>query len=391
MSKKDYYKILGISRDATAVDIKRAYRKLAHKYHPDVSKEADSEEKFKEIKDAYDVLKDPEKRQIYDQYGHAGFEQSHQGFGDFGGFEDIFSAFRRGGTQQTDHEETQGNFGGFEDLFRNFGAFGGQARRRKSAFNTPIKGENIHAQATLNLKEILFGTTIKLKVNLIKTCEPCKGIGADSKKDIATCKTCHGQGMVVVEQKTPIGTVRTQMNCPDCRGEGKIIMRKCSHCKGKKVYKDQETISIKIPHSLSTANTIVLRNMGHAGLNNGPKGDIYLDVHIMPHKYFRRRQNDLHLDLDVSYLDAILGGNIIVPTLDEDVVIKIPPGTKHNNRFTIPKHGFFLNAHSEKRGNLIVTVKIVTPTRLSKKENKELTAFKKESNFKVDNSEVNKF
>ncbi|WP_368486841.1 molecular chaperone DnaJ [Spiroplasma sp. DGKH1] len=373
-NKRDYYEVLGVSKNASDDEIKKAFRALAKKYHPDVSKEKDAEAKFKEVNEAYEVLSDPNKRKMYDQFGHAGAQQ--QGFGqgfDASGFEDIFS----GGFS---------SFGGFGDIFENFFGGGSSHRKQQKQDTRPMKGQDIGAHVTISLKEMMFGTTVNLDLTLDKTCEVCNGTGAKNPKtDIHTCTTCDGYGYVNVEQRSLFGIIQTQQTCPDCKGTGKVITNKCPKCRGKGRYQAKEKIDLEIPKSIMPGQQLRVREKGNYGYNGGPRGDIYLDVSVKPNKYFKRvNEYDLFLDLPVNYLDALLGGEIIVPTFDGEVRLKLPSNTKTNSVFNIPNYGFFKSPSSNKRGDLIVNVIVSVPTKLSTEERQKLNELKEISTYKMD-------
>ncbi|WP_338956383.1 molecular chaperone DnaJ [Spiroplasma endosymbiont of Polydrusus cervinus] len=360
MGKRDYYEVLGVNRNATDDEIKRAFRQLAKKYHPDVSKEKDAEAKFKEVNEAYEVLSDPNKRRNYDQFPYG--KTDHNGFGGTADFEDIFS-------------------GGFSDIFENF--FGG-GKKQRGFSNQSIKGENIAARFVVTLKEQMFGKTVKLDLNIDKKCESCEGTGAkDLKKDIHTCTTCDGYGYVNLEQRSIFGIIQSQQPCPDCKGRGKVITNKCSKCKGQGHYRGKEAVEIELPKSIYENQQVRIREKGNYGLNNGPRGDLYLEISVKPNKYFKRVNDNLHLNLPVSYLDALLGAEIKVPTFDGDVHLKLPPNTKTNSIFNIPNHGFFKSPTSTKRGDLIVNVIVTIPTKLSPEEKTILQKLKNSSSFKI--------
>ncbi|AGM26457.1 molecular chaperone DnaJ [Spiroplasma syrphidicola EA-1] len=369
MSKRDYYEVLGVSKTATDEEIKKAFRQLAKKYHPDVSKVPDAEAKFKEVNEAYEVLSDPSKRANYDQFGHSGME-GMGGFGQgFGGFEDIFS----------------GGFGGFGDIFENF--FGGGGKKQRAGHSQPIKGQDLAAQVSISLKELMFGKTITLEVELDKPCDSCEGTGAKNPKaDIHQCTTCKGYGYVNIEQRSLFGIIQSQQPCPDCKGKGKVIVNKCQNCKGKGRSLGKEKIDLELPKSVA-GNHLRFRQKGNYGYNGGPRGDIFVDLIIKPNSYFSRLdENTLGLKLPVSYLDALLGGEITVPTFDGDVRLKLPPNTKSGAVFNIPNHGFFRSPTSVKRGDLIVTIDIAIPTTLSSAEKEKLKELKEASDFKVTNN-----
>lgn len=371
MGKRDYYDVLGVNRNATDDEIKRAFRQLAKKYHPDVSKEKDAEAKFKEVNEAYELLSDPNKRRNYDQFGHAGNDPNS--FGGFGSFSQGFSG-------SSDFDDIFS--GGFGDIFENF--FGGGAKKRRGFSNQPIKGENVAARVTVTLKEQMFGKTVKINLNVDKTCEACEGTGVKNpKKDIHTCTTCDGYGYVNIEQRSLFGVIQSQQLCPDCKGRGKVVTSKCPKCKGQGHYRGKEVVEIKLPKSIYEEQQLRIREKGNYGLNKGPRGDIYLEISVKPNKYFKRINDNLHLDLPVSYLDALLGAEIKVPTFDGNVHLKLPANTKTNSIFSIPNHGFFKGPTPTKRGDLIVNVIVAIPTKLSVEEKTKLQELKDISSFHI--------
>lgn len=367
-TKRDYYEVLSVNKNATEEEIKRAYRKLAKKYHPDISKEPNAAEKFKEVSEAYDVLSDPKKRSLYDQYGHdvANGQDSMGGFSDF---EDIFS--------------------GFGDIFENF--FGGGFSRKSSQGgyqqSMKQKGQDIIVKIVLNLKEVMFGVVKEIELNLINPCSKCNETGAFSKEHIHQCNKCKGIGYVKMQQHSILGIIETQQVCPDCEGRGKIISKKCPQCNGKTVYYKKETIEVEILKSLQQGQQLRLKQKAHYGLYGGARGDLYIEINIKNSKYFQRvNEYDLHINLPLSYLDALLGGEIMVPNLDDaEVKLKLPANTKNKSKFTIPNYGFFVNHKSSKRGNLIVTIQIAIPTKLSKQEKDALLKIKEINTFEVEN------
>ena len=363
MAKQDYYDVLGVDRQASVDDIKRAYRKLAKQYHPDVSKHQDAEAKFKDINEAYEILSDETKRAKYDQFGHQGVDPQFQGAagGGFGGFEDLFKGFGsffRGG-------------GGGHDFFNATG-------RRK---NQPQRGQDIETTVTLTLKEVMFGSKVKLNVDLIKTCESCKGTKAASKKDLHKCKTCNGHGIVRMRNQTIMGTIETEGPCPDCHGDGTIITKRCPSCHGQGRYRVQEKIAINLSRSLSHQSTVRTRGTAHYGTNGGERGDIYLHINVKPSSFYWRENYDLHLNLKVSYLAALLGHEIIVPTLDGKVKTKLSANTQNNAIIRIAKYGFYFSSRGERRGDLLVHINIQIPKKNSKEERKLLHELEQHSKF----------
>lgn len=346
MAKRDYYEVLGLQKGASADEIKRAYRQLAKKYHPDVNKEPGAEEKFKEINEAYDTLSDEGKKARYDQYG---FDDPTAGFGGgsgFGGF---------GGA----------GFGGFEDIFSSF--FGGGARSQNS--NGPRQGNDVEKTMTISFEEAFFGCKKKIRLTVDEECTTCGGTGAYSKNDIKTCPKCKGQGRVLMRQQTIFGTSTVQTTCPDCNGKGKIITKKCDACNGKGRIRKTKDVEVTIPQGIDTGMTLRMAGCGEAGINGGPAGDLYINFNVTAHKQFKREGSDIYLEVPISFTQAALGDEIDVPTLTKPVNLKIPAGTQTGTRFRLrgngtknPKSG------SQALGDLFVTVKVETPTNLTNEE-----------------------
>ena len=341
-TNKDYYEILGVSKTASQDEIKKAYRTLAKKYHPDLNKEPGAEEKFKEINEAYETLSDEQKRAQYDQFGSAG----PQGFGGAGGF----SGFSSGG------------FGGFEDIFNSF--FGGQRQRNT---NQARQGEDIEKQMNISFEDAVYGATKKIRVSVDEICTACGGSGAYSKNDIHTCPDCHGTGYILRRQQTIFGMTQTQTVCPRCHGKGKEITRKCDVCGGTGHVRKTKDIDLKIPEGIQTGMSLRLEGYGGAGVNGGPNGDLYITFNVLPHKTFKRTNNDIYLEVPITFSQAALGDQIEVPTMWESEKIKIPAGTQSGQVFKIKGKGV-KNPEGLGRGDQFVTVKVVTPTNLSKQE-----------------------
>ena len=341
-TNKDYYEILGVSKTASQDEIKKAYRTLAKKYHPDLNKEPGAEEKFKEINEAYETLSDEQKRAQYDQFGSAG----PQGFGGAGGF----SGFSSGG------------FGGFEDIFNSF--FGEQRQRNT---NQARQGEDIEKQMNISFEDAVYGATKKIRVSVDEICTACGGSGAYSKNDIHTCQDCHGTGYILRRQQTIFGMTQTQTVCPRCHGKGKEITRKCDVCGGTGHVRKTKDIDLKIPEGIQTGMSLRLEGYGGAGVNGGPNGDLYITFNVLPHKTFKRTNNDIYLEVPITFSQAALGDQIEVPTMWESEKIKIPAGTQSGQVFKIKGKGV-KNPKDLGRGDQFVTVKVVTPTNLSKQE-----------------------
>ena len=343
MAERDYYEILGISKTATEDEIKKAYRTLAKKYHPDISTEPNAEEKFKEVQKAYDCLSDPQKRSNYDQFGSEDgnpFGAGGQGFSGFGGFEDIFSSFFGGGRQQ----------------------------RRNP--NAPQKGHDIRVNVTLTFEEAAFGVKKEIVINRHETCSKCNGSGAHSRNDVQSCPRCHGTGTVIVEQNTILGRIQSQSTCPECRGKGRKITKYCNECHGEGKVRKEAKISVNIPAGIDDEQTLRVATQGEAGSNGGPNGDLFVNIRVKNHEFYVRDGNDIYIDLPLTFSQVALGCTMEVETLNGKVALKIPAGTQTGTKFKMAGRGI-QNQTTGRTGNQYVTVKVVTPTKLSS-EQKEL-------------------
>lgn len=358
MAKKDYYEVLELSKNASSEDIKKSYRKLAKKYHPDINKDPGAEEKFKEINEAYEVLSDPQKKQIYDQYGHAGLENGgmggFEGFssGGFGDLNDIFESFMGG----------MGGMGGFS----NFG-FGGS---RSARSNAPIKGDNRYIQISIEFLEAVKGVSKTITINVDKKCEKCDGTGAKSKNDIKRCSTCNGSGKVTRQQRTAFGIMQSVVDCPDCRGTGKTILNKCPNCNGEGYINKKENVEVKIPAGISTGQQVRISGYGERGYNGGPNGDLYIEINVKDHKFFQREGNDIYITVPISVVDATLGCKVDVPTCNGDVTLTIPAGSQPGQKLRLKGYGV-KNLRSNDIGDQYVELRVEIPTKLNKEE-KEL-------------------
>lgn len=341
MAKRDYYDVLGISRDASEQEIKKAYRKMAKKYHPDVNSDADAEAKFKEINEANEVLSDPQKKATYDQFGHEGLDGS-QGFGGGQGFS---------------------GFGGFEDIFGSF--FGGGFSRGGRAQSGPQKGNDRFMQMRIDFMDAIFGKTVEISIDVDEQCSECLGSGAKNKSDIETCSTCNGSGKVVSQQRTPFGVFQSESVCPTCNGTGKTIKNKCSKCHGSGYEHKHVKLDIKIPAGIQSGQQIRVSGKGERGGNGGPNGDLYIEIVVSAHKSFIREGNDIRITIPISSLDATLGTQLDVPTVHGDVSLKIPAGTQNGTKFRLKGKGV---STSRGQGDQFVEVKIEIPKKLSKKE-----------------------
>lgn len=342
-TKRDYYEVLGIQKGASDDEIKKAFRKLAKKYHPDMNKEPGAEEKFKEINEAYEVLSDPQKKATYDQFGHAGMDGAQFGGQGFGG---------------------QG-FGGFEDIFGSFfgGGFGGSSRRTQTG---PRQGNDRFMQMRIDFMDAIFGKTEQITLEIDEQCSECLGSGARSKNDIETCSTCHGTGKVVTQQRTPFGVFQSESVCPDCQGSGKKIKHKCPKCNGKGYEHKRIKLDIKIPAGIQDGQQVRVPNKGERGINGGPNGDLYIEILVARHKSFVRDGNDIRISIPISAVDATLGCEIDVPTVYGDVSLKIPAGTQHGTQMRLKGKG--VKSARGYQGDQYVEIKIEIPTKLSKEE-----------------------
>lgn len=366
MSKRDYYDVLGVTKGASAEEIKKAYRKLAIKYHPDKNpNDKAAEEKFKEAAEAYEVLSNPEKKQRYDHYGHAGVGgAAGGGFGGGGmNMEDIFSQF--------------GDiFGGGGSPFESF--FGGQQSRggRRVA-----KGTNLRIKVKLTLEEIANGTEKKIKVNKQITCKTCDGTGAKDRSSVSTCKTCGGSGSVRRVTNTILGQMQTTSTCPTCNGSGSQITAKCGSCHGEGVVRGEETITINIPAGVSDGMQLSMSGKGNAAPNGGIPGDLIILIEEIPHESLKREGNNVVYDLHVSIVDAALGYSAEVPTIDGKAKIKIEPGTQSGKLLRLKGKGI-PEINSYHRGDEIIHVNIWTPKILSSEERSILERLRDSPNFK---------
>lgn len=347
--KRDYYEVLGIQKDAAEADIKKAYRTLAKKYHPDVNKEKGSDVKFKEVQEAYEVLSDPKKRASYDQFGHAGME----GAGGFGGF------------QQGGFEDINDIFGSF--FGGNFGGFGGSSRSRSSG---PRKGEDRLMRMQVNFMDAIFGKTETVGLDVDELCSECLGSGARSKSDVQVCSTCRGQGSVVTQQRTPFGVFQSSSVCPDCHGTGKKILNRCTKCSGKGYEHKHVNVDLKIPAGIHSGQQLRVPGKGEKGTQGGPNGDLYIEINVLRHKYFVRDGNNIHISIPLSALDATLGTKVDVPTVYGDVELTIPSGTQHGTQFRLKGKGV-KELNSSSVGDQYVEIKVEVDDKLSR-EQKEL-------------------
>jgi len=366
MAKQDYYQILGVSKTASADELKSAYRKKARKQHPDVDKSPEAEKKFKEINEAYQILSDSQKREAYDRFGHAAFQAGGAGgAGGTGRAPGGFSYQYRPGV------EFDFDFGGFRDPFEIFeeifggrSPFGGSARRRG-----PRSGEDLHYEITIPFEQAAFGVEKKIELPRHETCPECKGSGAEAGSKPKTCPTCNGQGRVQQTTQSFLGNIVTARTCPECKGEGEVVEKKCRVCKGSGRKKDIKETTIKIPAGVDDGDTIRFSQLGEAGPKGGGYGDLFLGIRVVPHKEFKRRGYDIYVEQSISFSQAALGDEINIPTLDGELQLKIPEGTQTGTDFRLKEKGI---KHNGSRGDQFVRVKVATPKNLSSKQKEAL-------------------
>lgn len=358
MAKRDYYEILGINKDASDDEIKKAFRRKAIELHPD--KEGGDEAKFKEANEAYEVLKDSAKKQRYDQFGHAGVG------GNAGGGGNPFSGY--GGQGQEVHFDF-GDMGGFGDIFSSFFGGGGQQRQKRSA-----RGRDIEMMLELDFEEAVFGVETEVKLNLNDTCEHCDGKTVEPGYELKTCPTCKGSGQEVRNAQTIFGNIQQAVVCTTCKGRGKVPEKECTVCKGTGVQRKDKNVKIKVPAGIDDGTTIRLREYGEATAN-GSKGDLYVNIRVRPHKEFTREGELILSKVHVDMIDAALGTEIDVETVDGPVKMKVPAGTQTGTDFKLSGHGV-PHLKSQVRGAHIVTINVDIPTKLSKDQKALLEQFK---------------
>lgn len=359
MAKRDYYEILGVSKEASADEVKKAFRRLAIKYHPD--KAGGDETRFKEVNEAYEVLKDPSKRQRYDQFGHAGVGGNGGGnpFSGYGGF--------------GQGQEVHFDFGdlGLGDIFSSF--FGGNQQQRTQQ----ARGRDVETSVEVTFDQAVFGTEVELNLNLEDTCEHCKGTTVEPGHELKTCDECKGSGQVVSVTKTIFGNIQQATICPKCRGRGKVPEKICSVCSGKGTRRKNQRIALKIPAGVDDGATIRLREHGEA-IANGPKGDLYVNIRVKPDKKFTREGDIILSEETISMIDAALGIEIDVDTVDGPVRMKVPAGTQSGTDFKLSDHGV-PHIKGDGRGAHIVTLNVATPDKLNKRQRELLEEFNRES------------
>ena len=357
-SKRDYYEVLGVGRDADDAAIKKAYRALAKKYHPDMNPgDADAEKKFKEASEAYAVLSDPDKRRQSDQFGHAAFEGGAGGAGGFGGFDF--------------------NGADFSDIFGDiFGdLFGGGGRRGGRANNGPMKGSNIRKSIRITFEEAVFGCEKELDLVLKDPCSTCNGTGAKPGTSPETCPKCGGKGQVVYTSQSFFGTVQNVQTCPNCGGSGKVIKEKCTSCSGTGFTSSRKKIQVSIPAGIDNGQSVRIREKGEPGANGGPRGDLLVEVNVSRHPIFQRQDMHIFSTVPISFAQAALGGDVRVPTVDGDVIYTVKPGTKTDTKVRLKGKGVPSLRNAQVRGDHYVTLVIQTPEKLSAEAKEALRKF----------------
>lgn len=351
MSKRDYYEVLGVNKDATEEEIKKAYRKLARKYHPDVNKDdPQAEEKFKEVTEAYEVLSDQQKRANYDRFGHSDPNFGSGGFGGFsGGFEDM------------------GDLGSIFDMF-----FGGQRPK-----NGPQKGADLQLEMEIEFTQAAFGMEKEIEIPRTETCSKCQGSGAKPGTEPVTCSVCHGTGEIKTVQNTLFGQFVNARPCNNCQGRGKVISQPCSECHGQGRVRRMRKVNVKIPAGVDSGSRLRMAGEGEDGLRGGPKGDLYIYLRVKPHKYFYREGTDIFYQTSISFVQAALGDEIEIPTLEEGktAALKIPEGTQPETSFRLRGKGIPHIREPQIRGDMHVKVKVETPTKLTEKQKDILREF----------------
>ncbi len=366
MSKRDYYEILGISKTASADEIKKAFRKLAVKYHPD--KDGGDETKFKEINEAYEVLKDQQKRQRYDQFGHAGVGGSSGG----GYSGNPFEGFQGFGGQGGQQFEFNFGDGGLGDIFSSF--FGGSAQRQRQ----PTRGRDVETHLDLTFEDAVFGTEKKISINLDDECSHCKGSTVEPGHEMKTCDTCKGAGQQTRVMNTMFGAIQQAVVCDTCHGRGKVPEKVCSVCRGSGTERQRQDITIKVPAGVDDGATIRLRERGEA-IARGAKGDLYVNLRVKPHKKFTREGDLILSEEHIAMVDAALGTEIDVDTVDGPIRMKVPAGTQSGTDFKLSSHGV-PHLRGNSRGAHIVSIVVDIPTKLSKKQRELLDQFKHAKN-----------
>ena len=346
--KRDYYEVLGLTKSASTDEIKKAYRTLAKKYHPDLNKAADDAEKFKEVQEAYEVLSDPEKKNRYDQYGFAGVDENYSNGFNFNGF----------------------SSGGFDDLNDIFGSFFGSGFRGSQSSrssNGPRRGQDKYMEMSIDFMDAVRGLSKTITLEVEEQCSQCLGSGARSKDDIKVCPKCNGRGRILRQQQTMFGIMQSESICPDCNGTGKKIERKCPNCHGQGYVKKKIEVEVNIPAGIQSGQQLRIAGKGDRGYNGGDNGDLYIEINVIDSKQFERDGNDIYVSVSISAVDATIGCSIDVPTVYGDVELDIPAGTQPNQKFRLKGKGM-KDVRSNNYGDEYVIVNIKIPSSLSRDE-----------------------
>ena len=373
--KRDYYEVLGVSRGASEDEIKKAYKKMARKYHPDLNPgDKTAEEKFKEVNEAYEVLSDADKKARYDQYGRAGVDPNFGAAGFGGGFDGSF------------------DFGDLGDIFGSFfgGGFGGGRRTNP---NAPQRGESIRMSIAISFEEAAFGCEKAVTVERYETCDTCHGNGCAPGTSPEVCPDCHGTGTVQVRRQTPMGVFATSSPCPKCGGKGRIIHQPCKDCRGSGMVRKKKTIQASIPAGIDNGQTISIRGQGNAGKNGGPAGDLLITITVRPHELFRREGTSVLCEAPITFTQAVLGAELEIPTIDGKVKYTLPEGTQSGTTFRLKGKGI-PSINGRGRGDQYVTVYIETPKNLNKEQKEALKKFAEtmgESNYEEQKKFFKKF
>lgn len=357
--KRDYYEVLGVDKGADDATLKKAYRKLAKKYHPDVNPgDAEAEAKFKEATEAYTILSDPDKRKQYDQFGHAAFENGGGGAGGgFGGFD--FSGADMGDI--------------FGDIFGDL--FGGGGRSRRGANNGPMKGANLRARVNITFEEAVFGCEKELEIMLKDECTSCHGTGAKPGTSPVTCPKCNGEGQIVYTQQSMFGMVRNVQTCPECHGTGKVIKDKCPDCRGTGYTSSRKKIQVSVPAGIDNGQSIRIREKGEPGTNGGPRGDLLVEVNVARHPIFQRQDMNIFSTAPITYAQAALGGPVRISTVDGEVEYQVKPGTQTDTRIRLKGKGVPSLRNKNVRGDHYITLVVQVPTNLNEEAKEALRKF----------------
>ena len=373
--KRDYYEVLGVSRGASEDEIKKAYKKMARKYHPDLNPgDKTAEEKFKEVNEAYEVLSDADKKARYDQYGHAGVDPNFGAGGFGGGFDGSF------------------DFGDLGDIFGSFFG-GGFCGGRRTNPNAPQRGESIRMSIAISFEEAAFGCEKAVTVERYETCDTCHGNGCAPGTSPEVCPDCHGTGTVQVRRQTPMGVFATSSPCPKCGGKGRIIHQPCKDCRGSGMVRKKKTIQASIPAGIDNGQTISIRGQGNAGKNGGPAGDLLITITVRPHELFRREGTSVLCEAPITFAQAVLGAELEIPTIDGKVKYTLPEGTQSGTTFRLKGKGI-PSINGRGRGDQYVTVYIETPKNLNKEQKEALKKFAEtmgESNYEEQKKFFKKF